>query len=48
MIFTVTKDGISHNPKEYCSPKDCVIGAQTLLGAVLRYDRMRADRGDLR
>ncbi|KAL2431629.1 N-carbamoyl-L-amino-acid hydrolase [Exophiala dermatitidis] len=46
MIFTVTKDGISHNPKEYCSPEDCAIGAQVLLGAVLRYDRLRADRGD--
>lgn len=22
MIFTVTKDGISHNPREYCSPDD--------------------------
>lgn len=22
MIFTVTKEGISHNPKEYCSPED--------------------------
>lgn len=22
MIFTPTKDGISHNPKEYCSPED--------------------------
>jgi len=22
MIFTPTKDGISHNPREYCSPED--------------------------
>jgi acetylornithine deacetylase/succinyl-diaminopimelate desuccinylase-like protein len=22
MIFAVTKDGISHNPREYCSPED--------------------------
>lgn len=22
MIFTVTKDGVSHNPREYCSPED--------------------------
>jgi hydantoinase/carbamoylase family amidase len=22
MIFTVTKDGVSHNPQEYCSPED--------------------------
>lgn len=46
MIFTVTKDGVSHNPQEYCSPEDCVLGAQTLLGAVLRYDKLRAERGD--
>ena len=48
MIFTVTKDGISHNPKEYCSPEDCALGAQTLLGAVLRYDKLRAERGDFK
>ncbi|KAK5073096.1 hypothetical protein LTS08_004180 [Lithohypha guttulata] len=47
MIFTVTKDGISHNPREYCSPEDCELGAQTLLGAVLRYDKLRAERGEL-
>ncbi|RMZ79321.1 hypothetical protein DV737_g3453, partial [Chaetothyriales sp. CBS 132003] len=46
MIFTVTKEGISHNPQEYCSPEDCAVGAQVLLGAVLRYDKLRADRGD--
>lgn len=22
MVFSVTKDGVSHNPKEYCSPED--------------------------
>ena len=22
MIFTVTKEGVSHNPQEYCSPED--------------------------
>jgi hydantoinase/carbamoylase family amidase len=44
MIFVPCKDGISHNPKEYCSPEDCAIGAQVLLGAVLRYDQLRASR----
>lgn len=48
MIFTVTKDGVSHNPQEYCSPEDCALGAQVLLGAVLRYDKLRADRGDFK
>jgi acetylornithine deacetylase/succinyl-diaminopimelate desuccinylase-like protein len=38
MIFVPSKDGISHNPKEYTSPEDCELGAQILLGAVLRYD----------
>jgi hydantoinase/carbamoylase family amidase len=46
MIFTPTRNGISHNPTEYCSPEDCALGAQTLLGAVLRYDALRAQRGD--
>ncbi|KAI1145471.1 hypothetical protein F4825DRAFT_243899 [Nemania diffusa] len=41
MIFVPSKDGISHNPKEYTSPEDCVIGAQVLLQSILRYDRMR-------
>ncbi|KAJ9665588.1 hypothetical protein H2201_004279 [Coniosporium apollinis] len=44
MIFVPSKDGVSHNPVEYTSPEDCALGAQVLLGAVLRYDRMRAGR----
>jgi hydantoinase/carbamoylase family amidase len=46
MIFTRTKDGLSHTPTEYCSPEDCELGTQVLLGAVLRYDQLRAERGD--
>jgi acetylornithine deacetylase/succinyl-diaminopimelate desuccinylase-like protein len=41
MIFAVTREGVSHTPHEYCSPDDCAVGAQVLLGAVLRYDRAR-------
>ena len=41
MIFTPTRNGMSHTPDEYCSPEDCVIGAQVLLGAVVRYDAAR-------
>lgn len=41
MIFTPTRDGLSHTPTEYCSPEDCVLGAQVLLGAVLRFDANR-------
>ncbi|KAI3127558.1 hypothetical protein CBS147330_5732 [Penicillium roqueforti] len=46
MIFTATRNGISHNPVEYCSPEDCALGADVLLGAVLGYDKLRAKRGD--
>ncbi|EGX90475.1 hydantoin utilization protein C, putative [Cordyceps militaris CM01] len=46
MIFTPTREGISHNPTEYCSAEDCALGASVLLGAVLGYDKLRADRGD--
>ena len=41
MIFVPCRGGVSHNPTEYSSPEDCAIGAQVLLGAVLRYDRLR-------
>ena len=44
MIFVPCLDGVSHNPAEYCAPEDCAIGAQVLMGAVLRYDKLRAQR----
>jgi len=44
MIFVPCRDGVSHNPAEYCAPEDCTNGAQVLMGAVLRYDRLRAER----
>ncbi|CAG8951712.1 hypothetical protein HYFRA_00005512 [Hymenoscyphus fraxineus] len=44
MIFVPCRDGVSHNPAEYCSPEDCGNGAQVLLGAMLRYDRLLAQR----
>ncbi|KAK5302819.1 hypothetical protein LTR99_005776 [Exophiala xenobiotica] len=47
MIFTPTREGLSHTPTEYCSPEDCALGAQVLLGAVVRYDRLRVERGML-
>ncbi|KAJ5114111.1 hypothetical protein N7456_002645, partial [Penicillium angulare] len=46
MIFTKTRNGMSHTPNEYCSPEDCTIGAEVLMGAVLKYDRLRAYRGE--
>lgn len=45
MIFVPSKDGVSHNPVEYTTPEDCALGAQVLLGAVLRYDRLREEKG---
>lgn len=44
-IFVPCRDGVSHNPAEYCSPEDCANGAQVLLGAMLHYDRLRAGKG---
>ncbi|KAK0622726.1 hypothetical protein B0T14DRAFT_544447 [Immersiella caudata] len=41
MIFVPSRDGISHNPKEWTSPEDCAIGADVLMQSVLRYDRHR-------
>ncbi|KAM3427987.1 hypothetical protein MY4824_009102 [Beauveria thailandica] len=32
-------DGVSHHPEEYTSPQDCALGTQTLLGAVVEYDK---------
>ncbi|KAK4978424.1 hypothetical protein LTR66_010593 [Elasticomyces elasticus] len=45
MVFIPCRDGVSHNPAEYSTPEDCAIGAQVLMGAVVRYDRLRAERG---
>lgn len=41
MIFVPCRDGVSHNPSEFCKEEDCALGAQVLLQSVLRYDRMR-------
>ncbi|OTA58810.1 amidase [Hypoxylon sp. EC38] len=42
MVFVPSKNGISHNPKEYTSPEDCALGAEVLLQSVLKYDRVRS------
>lgn len=44
MIFVPCREGVSHNPAEFCSEKDCALGAQVLLQSVLRFDRMRDER----
>ena len=35
MIFTQSKDGLSHNPAEYTSPEDLEAGANILLHTML-------------
>jgi beta-ureidopropionase / N-carbamoyl-L-amino-acid hydrolase len=44
MIFVPCRDGISHNEAEFSSQDQCAAGAQVLLQAVLRYDRLLAER----
>ncbi len=34
MLFVRCKDGISHNPAEYCSPVDAETAADVILGAI--------------
>ncbi|KAI7545238.1 amidase [Hortaea werneckii] len=45
MIFVPCREGVSHNPREFSSPDACADGANVLLGAVLRFDKLRGDRG---
>jgi beta-ureidopropionase / N-carbamoyl-L-amino-acid hydrolase len=40
MIFVPSVGGISHSPKEYSKPEDCVNGANALLQTVLAMDAM--------
>lgn len=44
MIFVPSRAGLSHNPKEFTSPEDCALGAQVLMGAILKYDKLRVER----
>lgn len=39
MIFVPSKDGISHSPMEYSSPKDIANGANVLLRTILKLDQ---------
>jgi acetylornithine deacetylase/succinyl-diaminopimelate desuccinylase-like protein len=44
MIFVPCREGVSHNPSEFCKEVDCALGAQVLLQSVLRFDRLRDER----
>jgi N-carbamoyl-L-amino-acid hydrolase len=39
MIFVPSAGGISHSPKEYTTPGDCVHGGNMLLNAIIRLDQ---------
>lgn len=41
MIFVPSVGGISHSPKEFTRPEDCVNGANVLLNAVINTDNYR-------
>ncbi|EMD96183.1 hypothetical protein COCC4DRAFT_124537 [Bipolaris maydis ATCC 48331] len=41
MIFVPCREGVSHNPREFCEEEDCALGTQVLLQSVMRFDRMR-------
>ncbi|KAH3669221.1 hypothetical protein OGAPHI_001342 [Ogataea philodendri] len=43
MIFVPSKDGISHNPKEYTDPKEIELGFRVLLETILKYDSLRTE-----
>lgn len=43
MIFVPCREGVSHNPAEFCKEEDCALGAQVVLQSVLRFDKMRAE-----
>lgn len=42
MIFCPSRDGVTHNPREYTSADECALGCQVLLQAVLDYDSKTA------
>jgi hydantoinase/carbamoylase family amidase len=44
MVFVPCREGVSHNPREFCTEEDCALGAQVLLQSVVRFDRLRDER----
>lgn len=42
MIFVRSREGVSHNPREYSSPEDIVAGAEVLYHTVVALDRTHA------
>ena len=46
MIFIPSREGLSHNEREFSSPKQCADGANVLLRSVLRADELLASTQD--
>lgn len=44
LVFIPSKDGISHNPKEYSSPKEMANGANIMLRTVLLLDKSLSEK----
>jgi N-carbamoyl-L-amino-acid hydrolase len=40
MVFIPSRGGVSHDPREYSSPDDIVLGTQVLLGALWELDNL--------
>ena len=41
MIFVPCKDGVTHNPEEWCNTEDARVGTDVLIQSVLRFDRQQ-------
>jgi N-carbamoyl-L-amino-acid hydrolase len=41
MIFVPSKEGISHSPKEFTTPRDMANGASVLLHTILKLDKSK-------
>ncbi|KAK5096149.1 hypothetical protein LTS08_007755 [Lithohypha guttulata] len=46
MVFVPCKDGISHHPAEWAEQEDCAAGTDVIIHSVLKFDKMRYERGD--
>jgi len=45
MVFVPCKDGVSHEPREWCEKADCAVGTDVVIQSVLRFDKWRHEQG---
>jgi len=45
MVFVPCKDGVSHEPREWCEEADCAVGTDVVIQSVLRFDKWRHEQG---